>query len=171
MAPLPRELTIPSTASTAPLRARSSSQLRAMMWKNALLKRRAWKTTLAEFFSPPAFLAVLVLGYSLSSTTYIDASIYATSTLDIDTLLGVAQGFGSFGSSSSGADPPSVANATLYPPPPPPAAGLEGMPSPPPSPVNVGFLGGSSDTASDDDDDSELDLFSARTAITSIING
>ena len=85
---LPPEVTIPPSGVGEPRVAHASSQLKAMLWKNVLLKRRALKTTLAEFLSPPAFLGILVLGYTLSSVTYIDAKQYANSTLDIATITG-----------------------------------------------------------------------------------
>ena len=85
---LPAEVTIPPSGVGEPRVAHASSQHKAMLWKNVLLKRRALKTTLAEFLSPPAFLGILVLGYTLSSVTYIDAKQYANSTLDIATITG-----------------------------------------------------------------------------------
>ena len=65
----------------APAEARRSSQLKAVLRKNVLLKRRAWKTSCCEILSPALFLSILVLGYYLSDITYIAAANYSMTTL------------------------------------------------------------------------------------------
>lgn len=61
-------------------------QLRAVMHKNLLLKRRAWKTSCCEILAPALLMSVLVLGYSLSEKEYISAAIYAMTTLELGPL-------------------------------------------------------------------------------------
>ena len=65
----------------------SSSQLKAVLRKNMLLKRRAWKTSLCELLSPALFLSILVLGYYLSDIDYFAAASYARTTLLLGPLL------------------------------------------------------------------------------------
>lgn len=91
---LPAALLLPSTmmrfaseasfdprSMPAPAEARRSSQLKAVLRKNVLLKRRAWKTSCCEILSPALFLSILVLGYYLSDITYIAAANYSMTTL------------------------------------------------------------------------------------------
>lgn len=69
----------------------SASVLWCILKKNFLLKRRAYKTSLCELFSPALFLSILVLGYALSSVDYISAGVYAATTLELGPLLSAAQ--------------------------------------------------------------------------------
>ena len=78
-------------ASKPPPLASSSSVLGCMLKKNLILKRRAYKTTLCELFSPALFLSILVLGYALSDVDYISAGIYAATTLRLEPLLSALQ--------------------------------------------------------------------------------
>ena len=72
------------------------------MRKNLLLKRRSWKTTFCEIFSPALFLSMLVLAYYLSDITYREAGIYARTTLNLGPLLDALEpAFGVAGSSAS----------------------------------------------------------------------
>ena len=70
--------------------ASSASTLWAVLHKNAILKRRAWKTSICEIASPAIFLSVLVLGYALSDVTYIPSGVYASTTLRLDPLVRAA---------------------------------------------------------------------------------
>jgi hypothetical protein len=70
-----------------PAEARKSNQLKAVLRKNVLLKRRAWKTTCCELFSPALFLSILVLGFYLSEVDYIAAANFARTTLQLGPLL------------------------------------------------------------------------------------
>jgi hypothetical protein len=74
------------TAGLAPP-ARCGSQLNAVLRKNWLLKKRAWKTTLCELVSPPLFLSILVLGFYLSDVTNIPAGNYASTNLYVGPIL------------------------------------------------------------------------------------
>ena len=66
--------------------------LRAVLRKNALLKRRAWKTTVCEIAAPPLFLSLLTIAYLMSKDDGIDAGIYASTTIELDDLLGLSSG-------------------------------------------------------------------------------
>ena len=72
---------------SSPTRARGSSQLGAILRKNLLLKRRAPKTTCAEVLSPPLFLSILVLGYFLSETEVYGVGIYASTEVNVASLI------------------------------------------------------------------------------------
>merc|ERR1711965_1021641 len=71
-------MTEPTSASAS-----SASQLKTVLYKNFLLKKRAYKTTCCEIFSPALFLSVLVLGYTLSSTNYYGEGNYAKTELNL----------------------------------------------------------------------------------------
>ena len=86
-----------------PALASSASTLWAVLRKNAILKRRAWKTSICEVVSPAIFLSVLVLGYLLSSVTYIDAGIYAATTLQLTPLIDAIQPLVDGGASAAAA--------------------------------------------------------------------
>ena len=144
--------------------ASSGSVLWCILKKNLLLKRRAYKTTLCELFSPALFLSILVLGYSLSDVTYLDAGIYAATTLRLEPLLEAAQplldgtdlsqsaacAFGGGGGSSYGG-----------------GYGSGGG--------NASLLGGSGGNASDAPGACaglrNVDLLSLRSSLTSLLNG
>ena len=72
---------------SSPTRARGNSQLGAILRKNLLLKRRAPKTTCAEVLSPPLFLSILVLGYFLSETKVYGVGIYASTEVNVASLI------------------------------------------------------------------------------------
>eukprot|EP00002_Diphylleia_rotans_P024252 TRINITY_DN477_c0_g2_i1.p1 TRINITY_DN477_c0_g2~~TRINITY_DN477_c0_g2_i1.p1 ORF type:complete len:1671 (+),score=364.81 TRINITY_DN477_c0_g2_i1:51-5063(+) len=52
-------------------------QLRLMMWKNWLLKKRRLMSTLAELFVPALLMVVIVLGWSAAGSDKYDASIWS----------------------------------------------------------------------------------------------
>ena len=70
-------------AGAPPPHASSVSQLKTVLHKNLLLKRRAYKTTFCEIASPALFLSILVLGYYLSSTDHYAEGMYAKTTLSV----------------------------------------------------------------------------------------
>ena len=72
-------------------------QLGAMMWKNSLLKRRAWKTTTCELVSPVLFIGVLVLGYSLSDSDSYPERTHASQTINLGALLSSASNAANIG--------------------------------------------------------------------------
>ena len=82
--------TNPADAPPPPL-ASTPRVLFCLLKKNWILKRRAWKTSLCELFSPALFLSLLVLGYALSRVDYFSSGIYASSMLDLDPVLRAIQ--------------------------------------------------------------------------------
>jgi len=83
------------------------SQVKAMLTKNAILKKRAWRNTLLEVLSPVLLLAVLSIGYSLSldDVYNVPAINYARTEYPLNTIsralleaLNCSNGFGSGGS-------------------------------------------------------------------------
>lgn len=66
------------------------AQLRAVLRKNARLKRRGWCTTCCEILSPALFCSILVLGYTLSDEVLFNASMYASLKFDLVPLLEVS---------------------------------------------------------------------------------
>ena len=63
--------------------AKARDQLQTLIWKHALLKRRAPKSFLCELMSPALFICILVLGYYLADISYKKGKEYVTLDLDI----------------------------------------------------------------------------------------
>ena len=150
---LPPEVVLPTSREPGFQRARSGAQLGAVLRKNWLLKKRAWKTTCAEIFSPPLFLSLLVLGYTLSDNENFTAGIYAATNLEIGPIISalapLAAGVGS--GINLGETVQGIADSTLT--------------------SSNGTLRCGSTSGSGCDGSSEFDLLSVRRSLSSIING
>lgn len=80
-------------------------QLRALLWKNWLLKRRSPRTALFELLLPVGFMTILLFGYELSEVEVFGAGVYNGRYINTTVVLGAfggADGLGDVGALGGG---------------------------------------------------------------------